>query len=97
MSALPSHALALLGLAAHAAAGFALGVVYFLALWRSARLFAEGGRAMSALSLTAARIALLGGALTWASLEGAPRLIAMALGALIARAVVVRKIGGLAS
>ena len=85
------------GLAAHLAAGFALGVVYFLAIWRSARLFGEGGRAISVLSLTIARVALLAGALTLASLEGAPRLLAMALGALVARAVVVRKIGGLAS
>jgi hypothetical protein len=85
------------GMAAHLAAGFALGLVYFLAIWRSARLFAEGGRALSVLSLTIARIALLGGALTLASLEGAPRLLAMALGALIARAAVVRKIGGGAS
>lgn len=84
------------GLAAHLSAGFALGLVYFLAIWRSARLFAEGGRPISALSLTIARIALLGGALTLASLEGAPRLLAMALGALIARAAVVRKFGGAA-
>ncbi len=88
---------ALVGLAGHLAAGFALGVVYFLALWRSARLFGEGGSAISVLSLAIGRIALLAGALTLASLEGAPRLLAMALGALIARAVVVRKIGGLAS
>jgi F1F0 ATPase subunit 2 len=90
-------ALALVGLAAHLTAGFALGVVYFLAIWRSARQFGESGSATSVLSLTAARIALLLGALTLASLEGAPRLLAMALGALIARAVVVRKLGGLAS
>ena len=88
---------ALAGLAAHLAAGLALGVVYFLALWRSARLFAEGGRAIPALSLTAARIALLGGGLVVASFEGATPLMATALGALIARALVVRKIGGLTS
>ena len=97
MSSLSSQPFALVALAAHAAAGFALGVVYFHALWLSARLIAEGGRAISALSLTAARILGLAGALTLASLEGAPQLLAMALGALIARAVLVRKIGGLAS
>ena len=89
--------LALIGLASRLAAGFALGVVYFLAIWRSARQFGESGSATSVLSLTAARIALLLGALTLASFEGAPRLLAMALGALIARAVVVRKLGGVAS
>ena len=87
---------AFVGLAAHLAAGFALGLVYFLAIWRSARLFGEGGRAVSALSLTIARIALLWGSLTLASLEGAPQLLAMALGTLIARAVIVRSIGGAA-
>src|SRR5208337_3289281 len=46
MSPLSWQAFALIGLAAHLAAGFALGVVYFFALWRSARLIAEGGRAM---------------------------------------------------
>jgi len=89
--------LALIGLASRLAAGFALGLVYFLAIWRSARLLGEGGRAISVLSLTIARIALLGGALTLASLEGAPRLLAMALGALLARAAVVRAVGGGAS
>ena len=88
---------AFVGLAAHLAAGFALGLVYFLAIWRSARLFGEGGRARSVLALTIARIALLGGALTLASLEGAPRLLAITLGALIARAALVHKIGGGAS
>lgn len=83
-------------LAAHLAAGFALGLVYFLAIWRSARLFGEGGRAISVSSLTIGRIALLGSALTLASLEGAPRLLATALGALIACAAAVRKIGGAA-
>ncbi|MGO4869829.1 MAG: ATP synthase subunit I [Roseiarcus sp.] len=101
MSSFSSQALAavptLVGLAAHLAAGFAVGVVYFLAIWRSARLFGEGGRAITVLSLTIARVALLVGSLTLASLEGAPRLLAMAFGALIARAVVVHKIGGLAS
>jgi F1F0 ATPase subunit 2 len=87
---------ALVGLAAHLTAGVALGLVYFRALWLSARFAVESGRAISALSLTVARIALIGGALTLASLEGASPLLAMALGALIARAVVVRKLGGLA-
>lgn len=101
MSLLSSNGLAAVvafgALSAHLAAGFALGLVYFLAIWRSARRFGEGGRAISALPLAIARIALLGSALTLASFEGAPRLLAMALGALIARAAIVRKIGGAAS
>lgn len=87
---------ALPGLAAHFAAGLALGAVYFLALWRSARLFGEGGGAIAVLALALGRIALLGGALTLASFEGAPRLLTMAAGALVAREIVVRRVKGAA-
>ena len=38
------------------------------------------------------RFALLGGLLTLASLEGAPPLLAMALGVLVARVVVMRRV-----
>ena len=86
---------ALLGLAAHLAAGFAVGVLYFLAIWLSARLVAEGGGRIAVVCLSAARIALLLGSLTLASLEGASSLLATALGALIGRAVVVRKMSEL--
>jgi hypothetical protein len=84
-------------LSAHLAAGLALGVVYVLAIWKSARLLGEGGSRISVLFLTAARIALLAGSLTLASLEGATPLLAMALGTLIARAIVLRKMSEPAS
>ena len=70
--------------------------LYFLALWRSARLFVGGGSALAAIALALGRFVLLGGALTLASFEGA-RLLALAVGVLIARAAVVRRVGRRAS
>jgi hypothetical protein len=58
------------------------------------RLVSGGARAAAA--LTALRLALLVGALTAASLRGAGPLLALALGLLIARAALVRRIGGVA-
>ncbi len=89
---LPNDLAAPLALAAHFAAGLALGAIFFLALWRSARAFVEGGSASAVIALTLGRFALLGGALTLASFEGAPRLLALAAGALTAREAVVRRI-----
>jgi hypothetical protein len=40
------------------------------------------------------RFALLGGLLTLAALRGAPQLLAMALGVLVARSVVLRRVRG---
>jgi F1F0 ATPase subunit 2 len=79
-----------LSLGAHFAAGIALGVFYFRAVWWNARLFAEGGRAPTIIASIIGRFAVLGGLLALASLEGAPPLLAMALGVLIARSAVMR-------
>jgi hypothetical protein len=91
-STVPDLICALLPLGAHFVAGGALGAVFFLALWRSARGFAEGANVFSVIGLALGRFALLGGALTLASFEGAPRLLAMAAGALVAREAVVRRV-----
>ncbi len=88
---LPSWAM-ILGLVAHLAAGIAVGIVYFRSLWWNARRFAGGGRVTTTLALMAGRFALLGGLLALASLEGALPLLLMALGVLIARAVVMRAV-----
>ena len=79
-------------LSAHLIAGILLGLVYFRGLWWNARLFTAGGHAPTAILLMVGRIALLGGLLTLASLEGAAPLLAMALGVLIARALVMRRL-----
>ena len=79
-------------LAAHLIAGSLLGLVHFRGLWWNARLFTAGGRATTAILLMVGRIALLGGLLTLASLEGAAPLLVTALGVLIARAVIVRRL-----
>lgn len=71
-------------------AGFAAGLLYFYAVWRSANLFAAGG-AGAAAGLTVARIVLLGGALALASRHGTLPLLLMALGVLAARPLVLRR------
>lgn len=83
---------AVVSLAAHLSAGIALGLAYFAALWQSARLFASGGRTAIAVALTIGRFILLGGALALASFHGALPLLVMALGVLIGRAVVMRRL-----
>jgi len=82
----------ILSLSAHLAAGILLGLVYFRGLWWNAHLFTAGGHATTAILLMVGRVALLGGLLTLASLEGAGPLLVMALGVLIARAVVMRRL-----
>ena len=82
----------LLSLLAHLAAGIALGILYFRGLWRNVRRFAAGGRAAATIALMVGRFALLGGLLTLASLEGALPLLVMALGVLIARSAVMRRV-----
>jgi F1F0 ATPase subunit 2 len=79
-------------LATYFAAGILLGLLYFGGLWWNARLFAAGGHATTSILLLAGRVALLGGLLTLASLQGAGPLLAMALGVLIARALAMRRL-----
>jgi F1F0 ATPase subunit 2 len=78
-------------LPAHVAVGIGAGSVYFNAIRWNARLLAQGGRAGTGIALIIVRIVLLGSLLTLASREGAMPLLALALGVLIARAVVVRR------
>lgn len=86
----PSLAM-VLGLVAYFAAGVGLGVVYFNAIWWNARLFARNGFGVAAMALVVGRFVLLGGALTLASLQGAGPLLAMALGVLVVRPIVMRR------
>ncbi|MGB7973012.1 MAG: ATP synthase subunit I [Roseiarcus sp.] len=76
----------------HFAAGFGLGMVYFRGVWWNARLFASGGRVTAAIALGLGRFILLGGLLALAALEGALPLLAMALGVLVARPLVMRRV-----
>jgi F1F0 ATPase subunit 2 len=88
---LPAWAM-LLSLGAHFAAGIMVGVLYFRALWWNTRRFALGGRATTMIALTIGRFALLGGLLILASRDGALPLLVMALGVLIARSAVMRRV-----
>ncbi len=88
---LPAWAVAL-SLAAHLAIGIGLGLLYFRTLWWNTRLLAEGRRTTTAVALMLGRFVLLAGLLTLASLEGALPLLVMALGILIARSAVLRRL-----
>ncbi len=88
---LPAWTMAL-SLVLHLAAGFGLGLLYFQGIWWNARLFASGDRVTTAIALGLGRFLLLGGVLTLAALEGALPLLAMGLGVLIARPLVMRRV-----
>ncbi len=88
---LPTWAMAL-SLAAHLAAGVVLGILYFRSLWWNARRFGTGGRLATTIAVMIGRFILLGLLLTLASLEGALPLLLTALGVLVARSFVMRKI-----
>ena len=79
-------------LAACLVAGIGLGTVYFRTLWWTTRRFGAEGRVTTAIALIAGRFIVLGGALILASLAGAAPLLTMALGILVARFVVVRRV-----
>jgi F1F0 ATPase subunit 2 len=88
---LPAWAL-LLSLAAHLAAGFALGVLYFRSLWWNVCRCTGGGRLTTTGALMIGRFGLLGGLFMLTSLEGALPLLMLAFGVLIARSAVMRRV-----
>lgn len=81
-----------LGLVLYFAAGIGLGLLYFRGLWWNARLFSSGASATTVIALGVARFALLAGFLALASREGAAPLLAIALGLLVGRALVMRNV-----
>jgi F1F0 ATPase subunit 2 len=88
---LPAWAMPLC-LAAHLAVGIVLGVLYFRGLWWNVCHLTRGGRATTTLALMVGRFVLMGALALFASLEGALPLLALALGVLIARSAVMRRI-----
>ena len=79
-------------LALHLAAGSALGVLYFRNLSWNARLLADGERTPRAIGMMVGRFLLLGAALTLISLEGPSALLITALGVLVGRSMVMRRL-----
>jgi F1F0 ATPase subunit 2 len=82
-----------LSLAAHLAAGIVVGVLYFRSLWWNARRFTSGSHVATTISVMIGRFVILGVVLALASLEGALPLLLMALGVVVARSLVMRRIG----
>ncbi len=70
------------------ATGIACGIAYFRLLWWDVRRLANAGSPAITILSVLGRVALLGGALTLASWQGALPLLLMALGVFIARFVV---------
>lgn len=89
-----------LGPVTGAAVGLGVGLVaggaYFASLWWNTRLYLEGGRALLAILLQVVRFALLLVALAALALFGALPLLMGAVGLLIARTLVVRRLGRMA-
>jgi F1F0 ATPase subunit 2 len=81
-----------IGFATHFAAGIALGILYFRSLWWNVRRFADGGSLLTTIALMIGRFVLLGALMTLASLEGALPLLILALGVLVARSAVSRRV-----
>lgn len=73
-------------------AGIVAGIAYFTSIWWSTRQFANGGRLAATLALALLRLMLLGGLLALASFQGAGPLLAMALGVVVARFAVMRRL-----
>jgi hypothetical protein len=80
-------------LAAHVAAGAAVGALFFRALWWNTRIIIGGGAVSTAIALTLSRFILVGGLLTLAAFEGAAPLAASSLGVFVGRFFVLRSIG----
>ncbi|WP_454918888.1 N-ATPase subunit AtpR [Xanthobacter sediminis] len=73
--------------------GLAAGAAYFATLWWNTQLYLSGGRALLAILIQAARFALLLVALAALALFGALPLLMGAVGLLIARTLVLRRLG----
>lgn len=77
--------------------GLSVGAAYFAAMWRSAELFAAGGRMILGLALSVGRFAMILGVLGGVAIQfGALPLLMTALGIVIARFMAVRRVKAMA-
>ena len=83
-----------LSLAASFVIGTVAGVAYFSTIWWSARRFAQGGHVTVTIALSFVRLATLGGLLALASFQGPGPLLALAMGVVVARFGVMRRLHG---
>ena len=101
MSSIASYTLASAALAfslvAPLAAGIAVGIVYFNAIWCTARLFVRGGSGSAIIALMVLRILLLAGVCLLAARHGAQPLLAAVTGLLIGRALVMHRSNSVAA
>ncbi len=76
--------------------GALAGTVHFGSLWWNARLFAQPGSMARAFAVQLGRFALLVAAFALLSLMGALPLLSGALGLLVARQIVMKRVGAIA-
>jgi F1F0 ATPase subunit 2 len=91
LTALAPHGLAV-DLPAGLAVGTLLGLVHFGSLWWNVRLLTTGS-AVCALAVQLLRFAILAGVLFGLAMLGAAALLAGTLGLLLARALLLRRLG----
>jgi hypothetical protein len=72
--------------------GLVLGGIYFYGVWRSARGFTTGAPMERMVLLSVGRLVLMGGVLALISRAGAMPLLATALGIVLARPLVMRRL-----
>jgi F1F0 ATPase subunit 2 len=82
----------IISLAAQFVVGIALGILHFRSLWWNVRRFIDGSSLLTTIALIIGRFVLLGALMTLASLEGALPLLMLALGVLVARSAVMRRV-----
>lgn len=88
---LPLSAMDIAGAAAWCVGGVVFSLVYFEALRRTVRMFGAADGWYRPVAYTLARIALAGGLLVVAALQGALPLLAAFLGFLIGRSIALRR------
>jgi F1F0 ATPase subunit 2 len=75
------------------AAGFAVGLVHFGSLWLNARMFTRSGRLPAAFALQLGRFVILIAVCVGLTQLGALSLLLGAAGLLLARGVILRRVG----
>ena len=83
-----------LSLMLHLAIGIGGGALYFRSLWWNARRLTGNAGLVSTMLLSLGRLLLMGAALLLIVREGAPTLLATAVGIMIARPIVTRRVRG---
>lgn len=95
LASLPPLATTVFTVVACAGLGIGLGLIHFRGLWRNAQMLAGGQPAKRMVVLILGRFALLAAVLALVARAGALPLLATALGLLVGRQFVLRRVRGM--